>query len=54
MLSFTPGQKLENELRILQGDIVEIYKNIERLSTEEANYLHRFAINKQYRGFHPN
>ena len=44
MLSFTPGQKLENELRILQGDIVEIYKNIERLSTEEANYLHRFAL----------
>ena len=44
MLSFTPGPKLENELRILQGDIVEIYKNIERLSTEEANYLHRFAL----------
>jgi len=44
MLSFTPGQKLENELRILQGDTVEIYKNIERLSPEEANYLHRFAL----------
>jgi len=44
MLSFTPSQKLENELRILQGDIVETYKNIERLSTEEANYLHRFAL----------
>jgi Fic family protein len=44
MLSFIPGQKLENELRILQGDIVEIYKNIESLSSEEAKYLHRFAL----------
>ena len=44
MLSFIPGQKLENELRILQGDIVEIYKNIEELSPKEAKYLHRFAL----------
>jgi Fic family protein len=44
MLSFIPGQKLENELRILQGDIVEIYKNIEELSQKEAKYLHRFAL----------
>jgi len=44
MLSFIPGQKLENELRILQGDIVEIYKNIEALSPKEAKYLHRFAL----------
>jgi len=32
MLSFTPGQKLENELRVLQGEVVEIYKDIEWLS----------------------
>lgn len=29
MLSFTPGQKLENELRVLQGEVVEIYKDID-------------------------
>jgi len=44
MLSFTPGQKLENELRVLQGFLVETYKNIEDLSPEEAKYLHRFAL----------
>jgi len=44
MLSFTPGHKLENELRILQGILVETFKNIENLSPEEAKYLHRFAL----------
>jgi Fic family protein len=44
MLSFQPSQKLENELRILQGTIVETYKNIEYLSTDESKYLHRFAL----------
>ena len=44
MLSFQPSQKLENELRILQGLIVETYKNIEGLSTDESKYLHRFAL----------
>ena len=44
MLSFTPDQKLENELRVLQGTLVETYKNIEGLSPEEAKYLHRFAL----------
>ena len=44
MLSFTPGQKLENKLRVLQGEVVEIYKDIEMLSPEETNYLHRFAL----------
>ena len=44
MLSFTPGQKLENELRVLQGSFVETYKNIENLSPAEAKYLHRFAL----------
>ena len=44
MLSFTPGQKLENELRNLQGEIVETYKNIEGLSTDELQFLHRSAL----------
>ena len=44
MLSFKPGLKLETELRILQGMLVETYKSIEDLSPEEAKYLHRFAL----------
>jgi Fic family protein len=44
MLSFTPSHKLENELRVLQGSLVETYKSIEYLSPEEAKYLHRFAL----------
>ena len=44
MLSFRPGQKLENEFRILQGTLVESYTKIENLSPEEAKSLHRFAL----------
>ena len=44
MLSFNPSQKLENELRILQGNIAEKYRDIESLSPSEAKYLHRFAL----------
>jgi len=44
MLSFTPSQKLENELKILQGTLVEAYKTIEGISPQEAQYLHRFAL----------
>jgi Fic family protein len=44
VLYFTPSQKLENELRILQGLFAETYKSIEDLSPEEAKYLHRFAL----------
>jgi Fic family protein len=44
MLSFTPSRKLETELRVLQGIVVEIYKNIEQLLPEEAKYLHNFAL----------
>ena len=44
MLSFIPGHKLENELRILQGSLVEIYIIIRTLSPEEAKYLQRFAL----------
>ena len=44
MFSFKTGQKLESELRILQGTLVESYTNIENLSPEEAKSLHRFAL----------
>ena len=44
MLSFQPSQKLENELRVLQGSIVETYRNIYDLSPDESKYLHRFAF----------
>jgi len=44
MLSFQPSQKLENELRVLQGSIVETYRNIYELSPDESKYLHRFAF----------
>jgi Fic family protein len=44
MLSFTPSQKLESELRILQGEIVEVFKDVENLSSEEAKYLHHFSF----------
>jgi Fic family protein len=36
--------KLESELRILQGEIAEIYKTLEKLPSDEANYVHRFAF----------
>lgn len=44
MLSFTPGQKLESELRVLQSHIVEIFKDLENLLPDEASYLHHFAL----------
>jgi Fic family protein len=44
MLSFTPTQKLENELRQLQNDIVEKYKELESLSEIEVEYLQRMAF----------
>ncbi len=44
MLSFKPYPKLENDLRDLQGEIVECYRDIQDLSSEEAKYLHRFAL----------
>ena len=44
MLSFTPGNKIENELKRLQGLFVETYKELEALSPDEARYLHRFAL----------
>ena len=44
MLSFKPSQKLENELRMLQGSLVETSLDIKYLSQDESNYLHRFAL----------
>ena len=44
MLSFKPNPKLENDLRDLQGELVECYRDIQDLSSEEAKYLHRFAL----------
>lgn len=44
MLSFVPGNKMENELKMLQGLLVETYKDLEDLSPDEAKYLHRFAL----------
>ena len=37
MLSFRPGQKLENEFRILQGTLVESYTNIETYHLKKLN-----------------
>jgi len=44
MLSFIPSNKIENELKMLQGLFVEIYRDLEDLSTDEAKYLNRFAL----------
>ena len=44
MLSFIPSNRIENELKRLQGLFVETYKELEALSLDEARYLHRFAL----------
>jgi Fic family protein len=44
MLSFTPTTKLEKELKRLQGLFVEAYKALEGLSSDESNFLNRFAL----------
>jgi hypothetical protein len=44
MLSFTPSQKKENRLKILQGLLVETYKDLEALSPDETKYIHRCAF----------
>lgn len=44
MLSFTPNSKIEKKLINLNGLLAETYKNLELLSAEEADYLHRFAL----------
>jgi len=44
MLSFTPSTKLEKELRRLQGLFFETYKISEEISTDESDFLNRFAL----------
>jgi len=44
MLSFTPSTKIEKELRRLQGLFVETYKTLEGISSDESNFLNRFAL----------
>lgn len=44
MLSFAPSIKLEMEMKRLQGLIVESYKSLEGISSEESRYLNRFAF----------
>lgn len=44
MLSFTPTTKLEKELKKVQGLLVEAYKTLEGISSEESNFLNRFAL----------
>ncbi|MEA1900304.1 MAG: Fic family protein [Thermodesulfobacteriota bacterium] len=44
MLSFTPSQKIENRLKILQGLLAETYKDLEALSPDETRYIHRCAF----------
>jgi len=44
MLSFTPSNKIENKLKMLQGLFVETYRDLEDLSPDEAKYLYHFAL----------
>ena len=44
MLSFIPSNKLEKELKRLQGLLVESWKGMEDISAEEAKFLNRFAF----------
>jgi len=44
MLSFIPGTKTENELKMLQELFVETYRDLGDLSPNEAKYLNRFAL----------
>jgi Fic family protein len=44
VLSFTPGVKIEKQLKHLQGCLVEIYKELDSVTQEEKNYLNRCAL----------
>lgn len=44
MLSFKPDTKLERALTRLQGQVVEIFKDLEGMGLEEAAYLNRSAF----------
>ena len=44
MLSFAIDLNLENELKNLQGELVELCKTFETLPPDEAGFLHCFAL----------
>ena len=43
MLSFSPGIKLEMEMKRLHAMFVEACNSLDGVSSEEAKYLNRFA-----------
>ena len=44
MLSFVPELKLENEMKVLQGQLAELHQTLDGLAAEEARYLHRLTF----------
>ena len=44
MLSFTPGSRIENQLKTLQGLLVETYKGLETAAAEEKHFLEKCAL----------
>ena len=44
MLSFTPGSRVENQLKVLQGLLVETSKGLESAATEERQFLEKCAL----------
>ena len=44
MLSFTPSSRTENQLKALQGLLVEAYKGLEAATTEEKDFLRKCAL----------
>lgn len=44
MLSFTPGSRIEHQLKTLQGLLVEAYKGLETAVTEEKDFLRQCAL----------
>lgn len=44
MLSFIPSSRIENQLKTLQGLLVEAYKGLESATTEEKDFLRKCAL----------
>ena len=44
MLSFTPSSRIENQLKTLQGLLVEAYQSLETATTEEKDFLKKCAL----------
>ncbi len=44
MLSFTPSSRIENQIKTLQGLLVEAYKGLETATTEEKEFLRKCAL----------